>query len=104
MEDLQSFVLETDEARFIASPLEQSYIFQRLVILGEAAVSLAKTFEARHPEIPWSRLIALRNRLVHAYFDLDQSLLWNIATTRLDELHSQLQSIRAVHFPPDRNR
>jgi len=56
---------------FLSSRLEQSFVFHRLVILGEAAVALAKTFQGKYPEVPWPRLISLRNRLVHAYFDLD---------------------------------
>jgi uncharacterized protein with HEPN domain len=73
--------------------------FTWLVILGEAAVALAKVFQEQHPEVPWPRLISLRNRLVHAYFDLDTALVWGIATTHLDELRHQLQRILDNEFP-----
>ena len=79
--------------------MQQSFVFHRLVILGEAAVALAKSFEGKYPEVPWPRLISLRNRLVHAYFDLDMPLVWGIASSRLDELRGQLQRILDIEFP-----
>jgi uncharacterized protein with HEPN domain len=99
--ELEEFVAKTSQDHFLVDPLQQSFVFHRLVILGEAAVALAKTFQAKHPEIPWPRLISLRNRLVHAYFDLDMPLLWGIASTRLAELRGQLQHILDDEFPSE---
>lgn len=76
---LEEFVAQTSRERFLADRLEQSFVFHRLIILGEAAGALAKVFQAKYPEVPWPRLISLRNRLVHAYFELDVELVWGIA-------------------------
>ncbi len=44
----------------------------RLVeVIGEAAGRISKEFQSSHPEIPWSAIIGMRNRLIHAYFDVD---------------------------------
>ena len=53
---LQTFMAGLSEVEFLADPLKQSYVFHRLVIVGEAAVSLRRTFEARYPEVPWAQL------------------------------------------------
>ncbi len=92
---------ETNRERFLADPLQQSFAFHRLVILGEAAVALAKVFQEKYPEVPFPRLISLRNRLVHAYFDLDVPLLWGIASTHLNELRRPLQALLEAEFPAD---
>src|SRR5258708_5632659 len=97
--ELEEFVAQTNRERFLADRLQQSFVFHRLVILGEAAVSLAKVFQDKYPEVPWPRLISLRNRLVHAYFDLDMALVWGIASSHLDELRRQLQRILDTEFP-----
>ena len=97
--ELEEFVAATDQSRFLVDKLQQSYAFHRLVILGEAAVQLAKVFQKDYPEVPWHYLIALRNRLVHAYFDLDQPLLWQTLNSRLDELRTQLENILKSEFP-----
>ncbi len=43
-----------------------------------------------HPEIPWRDLIRARDFLAHAYFKLDHTILWNIATKNLPELIATL--------------
>jgi|SRR5579863_3272035 uncharacterized protein with HEPN domain len=99
--ELEEFVSQSSREQFLADRLQQSFVFHRLVILGEAAVALAKTFQEKYPEVPWPRLISLRNRLVHAYFDLDMPLMWGIASSHLDELHRQLQRILELEFPDE---
>ena len=73
--ELEEFIARTSRERFLTDRMQQSFVFHRLVILGEAAAALAKSFEGKYPEVPWPRLISLRNRLVHAYFDLDMPLM-----------------------------
>jgi uncharacterized protein with HEPN domain len=46
-------------------------------------------------------LISVRNRLVHAYFDLDMALVWGIASSHLDKLRLQLQRIVDAEFPDE---
>lgn len=76
--ELEELVAQTTRELFLRDRLQQSFVFHRLVILGEAAVVLGKTYQTKYPEVPWPRLISLRNRLVHAYFDLDMELVWGI--------------------------
>jgi uncharacterized protein with HEPN domain len=97
--ELEEFVAQTSRKRFLEDRLQQSFVFHRLVILGESAVALAKVFQVRYPEVPWPRLISVRNILVHAYFDLDMALVWGIASGHLDELRRQLQRIVDAEFP-----
>jgi len=82
IDELDDFVRQTSRERFLASLLEQSYVFHRLVIFGEAINRLAGTFQQKYSALPWTQIIALRNRLVHAYFDLDMEIVWGIASSR----------------------
>ncbi|MBI3117623.1 MAG: DUF86 domain-containing protein [Candidatus Hydrogenedentes bacterium] len=36
---------------------------------------MSKEFRQRHPEIPWRRLIRVRNRVIHAYFDVNLRII-----------------------------
>lgn len=40
-------------------------------IIGEAASTVTKDFRDKHNEIPWASIVAMRNRLIHVYFDID---------------------------------
>jgi len=54
-----------------------------LEILGEAAARTSPEIRDRFRAIPFSRMISMRNRLIHAYFDIDLDIVW---TTVKDDL------------------
>ena len=51
-----------------------------LEIIGEAAKSVSPTVTEAHPEIPWSDMAKVRDRLSHHYHRVDQGQLWTIAS------------------------
>jgi uncharacterized protein with HEPN domain len=58
----------------------------RLKIIGEAASKISAETRSAHAEIPWKAIIGMRNRLVHAYFDIDASIVWVAVTEELPTL------------------
>lgn len=40
-------------------------------VIGEAARKVSPTFQNEHPEVPWRRIIGMRNRIVHDYMHVD---------------------------------
>lgn len=66
-----------------------------LEILGEAAGKVSEDFRRRHPEIPWSRVSGIRNRLIHGYFDVDLDIVWQTVTDRLPEFIPHLRKLLA---------
>jgi uncharacterized protein with HEPN domain len=62
-------------------------------IIGEAAARVGEDTRARHPGLPWVDIIGMRNRLVHAYFDIDISLLWTTITDDLPALIRELERV-----------
>lgn len=63
------------------------------IVIGEAANRLPEDIEERYPEIPWSLMRAMRNRLVHVYFAVDPRLLWDTIQNDLPVLIPALTSI-----------
>jgi uncharacterized protein with HEPN domain len=45
---------------------------------------------AASPTLPWSAIVAMRNRLIHAYFDIDRDIIWRTVTEEILSLRSQL--------------
>lgn len=68
-------------------------------MIGEAINRLSAELRARHPEVPWQQIVAVRHRIVHAYFDLDWEILWNSAIDDIPGLHKQVKEILAGEFP-----
>jgi uncharacterized protein with HEPN domain len=68
-------------------------IVKSIEIVGEAASKVAKESREAHPEIPRADIVAMRNRLIHAYFDIDLDRVWDTATDDLPSLAALLEDI-----------
>ena len=68
-------------------------IVKCIEIIGEAASRVSPETRQRCPGIPWAQVIGMRNRLIHAYFDLDLDQVWNAVTEDLPALLADLQNI-----------
>lgn len=64
-------------------------------IFGEAAKSLSPAFRDAHPEVEWSDVAKLRDRLSHHYHRIDPAQLWVIATTYVPTAAARISSIEA---------
>jgi len=64
----------------------QDATLRRLQTLSESAQRLSPDFKAAHPQIPWTDIAGFRNRLVHAYLDIDLELAWNTVVRDLPPL------------------
>ncbi len=73
---------------------------RNLGIIGEAARRISKELKQEHPEIPWRKIIAQRNVLIHEYDDIDYKEIWAVATFHLPRLIDQIRSL-IPPLPPD---
>lgn len=71
---------------FERDELIQTWIVHHLQIIGEATRHLSSALTAGHPEIPWSRIIGMRNILVHDYFAIDVEAVWQAVERDIPEL------------------
>jgi uncharacterized protein with HEPN domain len=68
-------------------------ITRSVEIIGEAAASVSQTYRVNHPEIPWKTIVAMRNRLIHPYFDVDIAVLLATVENDLPGLIKSLKSM-----------
>ena len=64
-----------------------------LQIIGEAVRSLSETLRQSNPEVPWAQIRAMRNILVHEYFDVDLEEVWVTVERDLPRLKGTVQHI-----------
>ena len=62
-------------------------------IIGEAAGQLSEESKAGIPDIPWRNIIGMRNRLVHAYFDINLDILWKTIGDGLPLIIAELERV-----------
>ena len=78
--------LETD--RVLALALVKS-----IEIIGEAANQVSPEGQAACHNVPWREIITMRNRLVHAYFDINLDIVWNTVVDELPPLTDVLSQM-----------
>ena len=62
-------------------------------VVGEAAGHVSKAFQAQHPEVEWSKIVGMRNRLIHGYADVNWRIVWEVATQQIPILVRQIEHI-----------
>ncbi|WP_207494294.1 HepT-like ribonuclease domain-containing protein [Aridibaculum aurantiacum] len=83
----QTFEAFTNDAKTVDA------VIRNFEIIGEAANRLPGEFKSQFPEIDWNRIRGFRNRIVHDYFGIDHSIVWQIKETFVPQLIAQLKSI-----------
>ena len=68
-------------------------LVRAIEVVGEAASRVTEVTRRAAAEIPWSSVVSMRNRLIHAYFDVDNDVVWKTAT---EELPALLPTLRAL--------
>ena len=71
--------------------LIQTWILHHIQILGEAAARLSDEFQECHHNIPWYKIIGMRNILVHDYFGIDIEAVWSVVENDIPVLYSQVK-------------
>jgi uncharacterized protein with HEPN domain len=73
-------------------------------IIGEAASRISKDAQSSAPEIPWANIIGMRNRLIHAYFDINLDILWKTVREDLPDLAAALNKAMAADKKDSKNQ
>jgi uncharacterized protein with HEPN domain len=68
-------------------------IVKSIEIMGEAASKVTPGTRETFPDLPWANIIAMRNRLIHVYFDIDHDRVWDTVTDDLPPLIGSLEKI-----------
>lgn len=96
---IEGIVVTASEQSFLGDAIRQAAVLHHLTVIGEAINRLSPPVRDRHPEVPWHQIVSVRNRIVHAYFDLDWQILWVAATEDIPALRSQIIAILEIEFP-----
>lgn len=91
----QQFISGLDRGLFGTDRKTQSAVIRQLEIIGEAANRVSKQTQVRFPEVPWLKIISMRNRLIHAYDDIELGIVWKTATVELQILVKAIEEVLA---------
>lgn len=69
------------------SEMAVSAILREIGIIGEAVDALPESVIAKRPEIAWRQIAAMRNFLIHEYFNIDEAVVEDVIANDLDPLN-----------------
>jgi uncharacterized protein with HEPN domain len=95
---IEAITAATSEEAFLADEVLPAAVLHHLTVIGEAISRLSPELKERHTEVPWHQIVAVRHRIVHAYFDLDWQILWNAAADDIPQLRKQIGAILEGEF------
>jgi uncharacterized protein with HEPN domain len=96
LQRIERYTAGMTEANFLQDELVQDAVIRNIEILGEAANNIKKTdpaFIETHADIPWLTMYAMRNRVSHAYFEVDWEIVWKTIQNDLPKMKRQVSSL-----------
>lgn len=79
---------------FFSSAMVQDAVVRNLEIIGEAAANLSPHTREKLSEVPWRRIVGMRNVLIHAYATVDLEIVWSVIEQDLPALETALQHVK----------
>jgi uncharacterized protein with HEPN domain len=74
-------------------------IVKCIEIVGEAASRVSSETQMLAPQLPWQDMVGMRNRLIHAYFDIDLDRIWDTVLDDLPPLIARLEELFSQREP-----
>ena len=74
-------------------------VVRAVEIIGEAASNVSRDGRQLYGAIEWPKIVAMRHRIVHAYYDVDLDIVWQVVTEDLPPLIAELEQI-VPRLPP----
>ncbi|MGA9350156.1 MAG: DUF86 domain-containing protein [Anaerolineae bacterium] len=90
---IEQYLAGVSYDRFLQDVLLQDGVVRQMEIIGEAARNVSKDLQNAHPELPWGKMIGVRNILTHAYFRVDLFIVWDTAQSDLPRLKQQIEQL-----------
>jgi uncharacterized protein with HEPN domain len=91
--EIQRFVNGMDYETFKNDDKSIRAVEMNFIIIGEAANQIPEEIEEEYSSIPWGLMRAMRNRIVHVYFRVDEKLMWDTIQNDLPPLIPDLENL-----------
>lgn len=92
-EKILTYVIGMTYLDFLSDTKTQDAVVRNFEIIGEAASRVLSEFKFENPQVPWKKLKAYRNRLIHEYFGVDYEIVWDIIQGEVKDLSHQIETI-----------
>jgi uncharacterized protein with HEPN domain len=93
IEEITRFTEDLEEQAFSEDPKTRKAVLADFAIIGEAAGAVPEEVRSAHPTVPWRSMRAMRNLVIHAYFQVEATIVWETIQRDLPPLAAQLRAV-----------
>ncbi|MEK6967491.1 MAG: DUF86 domain-containing protein [Nanoarchaeota archaeon] len=93
IESIEEYIKGIKQSDFLSKKIIQSAVIREIEIIGEASKMLSNKLRESHDEIPWKKIIGMRDKLIHGYFGVDLNAVWKTVKEDLPLLKKAIKKI-----------
>lgn len=91
---IENSIKNLSKDEFINNKMLVDATIRRLEVIGEAVKNISEKIKKRHPEIEWKKIAGIRDIIIHAYFDVDLDIMWDIIKINFPDLKDKISEIK----------
>ncbi|MBU1121441.1 MAG: DUF86 domain-containing protein [Candidatus Omnitrophica bacterium] len=93
MNKIAEYVKSLSCEDFAKNEMAQDAVIRKIEIIGEAAGNVPEDIKVKYQNIPWKKMVGLRNITIHEYFGVDLDIVWEIVTKNIPETKEDIQKV-----------
>lgn len=78
---------------FFSDRKTQDAVIRNIEVLGQAVKGISDETRGLEPKVPWRQIAGMRDKLIHEYFGVDLTLVWDVVERELPQLLTRLQTL-----------
>ena len=93
IESIEDYTRGMSENEFLSNSMAHDAVVRQIEIIGEAARNISDEFRSKHPKLPWSKMVGIRNKITHEYFNVNFAIVWDTVKDDLPLLKKSIKKI-----------
>jgi uncharacterized protein with HEPN domain len=90
---IEEYTKGMSENEFFANSMAHDAVVRQIEIIGEAARSISEEFREKHSKLPWGKMIGIRNKIIHEYFNANYAIVWDTVSEDLPGLKESIEKM-----------
>ena len=91
MSKIEEFIGDMSFDDFVKDDRTSSAVIRKLEIIGEAVKNIPEENIKKYPQVPWSDMARMRDKIIHFYHGVDYEIIWDVIKDRLPEIKSIIE-------------
>lgn len=93
IQTIETYKEGLDFETFLQNKMASDAIIRELEIIGEASNNISEEFQKENADVPWRKIIGIRNTLIHEYFGVNKKVVWDTCVNDLPELKRIMEAV-----------